>query len=110
MTTGQKILDFAWFWKVITDGRTTWVKISITTSRVTKNAITCDKNTLKNHWPGRMDHVFSYRVPDLQFDLFSLDVDHSGSELHANGQIVDRLKSLVSELKQEAGFAHTWKI
>ena len=27
--------------------------------------------------------VFSYRIPDLKFDLFSINVDHTGPKLHA---------------------------
>jgi len=42
----------------------------------------------------------------LQLDLLSLDVDHARAELHADGQVVHRLETLVRELKQQAGLAH----
>eukprot|EP00963_Diacronema_lutheri_P006308 scaffold544_cov320-Pavlova_lutheri.AAC.22 len=37
----------------------------------------------------------AYRVPDLQFDLFVVNGHHSRTELHSDGQVVDRLKSFV---------------
>ena len=46
------------------------------------------------------------RVPDLQFDLLALDVDHPGAELPPDGQVVDGLEALVRELEEEAGLAH----
>ena len=46
------------------------------------------------------------RVPDLQFDLFPLDVDHAGPELDHNGEVVHRLEPLVCELQEQAGLAH----
>ena len=47
-----------------------------------------------------------HRVPDLELDLLALDVDHPGAELHADGEVVDRLEPLVGELEKEAGLAH----
>lgn len=44
----------------------------------------------------------AYRVPDLQFDLFVVNGHHSRTELHSDGQVVDRLKSFVGELEQQA--------
>ena len=41
-----------------------------------------------------------HRVPNLKFDLAILNIDHAGSELYADGQVVHRLKSLVRELQQ----------
>ena len=40
-------------------------------------------------------------VPDLQLDLFSLDVDHSGPELDPDRKIVNRLEPFVGELKEQ---------
>ncbi len=40
------------------------------------------------------------RVPDLELDLFALDVDHPSAKLDADRQIVNGLESLVSKLKQ----------
>lgn len=50
--------------------------------------------------------LLTSRIPDLQFDLLALDVDHAGPELHPDGEVVDRLEPLVCELKQQAGLAH----
>jgi hypothetical protein len=44
----------------------------------------------------------AHRVPDLQLDLFAVNVDHACAKLDANGKIVDRLKPLVRELQQQA--------
>ena len=40
-------------------------------------------------------------VPDLKLDLFPLDINHPGSELHTNCQIMNWLEPLVCELEQE---------
>ena len=40
----------------------------------------------------------AYRVPNLKLDLLVVDLNHSGAELHANRQIMQRLKPLISEL------------
>ena len=45
-------------------------------------------------------------VPNLQFDLFPLNVDHPSAELDSDGEVVDWLEPLVGELKQQAGLAH----
>ena len=44
----------------------------------------------------------AHRVPDLQLDLFSINVDHASSEFHTNSQVMDRLKPLVRELQKQA--------
>jgi hypothetical protein len=46
-------------------------------------------------------------IPDLKFDRFIGDVDHTGPEFYTNGKIVDRLKALIGELEEEAGFPYT---
>ena len=44
----------------------------------------------------------SGRIPDLQlYEFVSLQIDHSGTEFDPNGQIVNRLKTLVGKLKQQ---------
>lgn len=47
----------------------------------------------------------AHRVPDLQLDLFAIDVYHTSPKLHTNGQVMDRLKPLVRELQKQAGLA-----
>jgi len=44
----------------------------------------------------------TYGIPDLQFDLFGIDRDHSSTELNANCQIMNWLKAFVGELQQKA--------
>ncbi len=46
--------------------------------------------------------AFAHRVPDLQLDLLSLDVDHPGPELDPDGQVMHGLETFVGELKQQA--------
>ena len=45
------------------------------------------------------------RVPYLQLNRAAVDRDHAGTELHPYSQIMDRLKTLVGELEEEAGLA-----
>ena len=40
-------------------------------------------------------------VPDLELDLFPLNIDHPGPELHSDCEIVDWLEPLVCKLEQE---------
>ncbi len=61
---------------------------------------------LKKNWESGVRPFLTCRVPDLQLDLLPLDVDHPGSELDADGQVVHGLEALVSELQQKAGLAH----
>jgi hypothetical protein len=42
---------------------------------------------------------FTYRVPDLQLDLLSINVDHSSTKLDADGKVMHRLEALVRELE-----------
>ena len=44
----------------------------------------------------------AHRVPNLQLDLFAVNVDHACAKLDANGEIVNRLKPLVRKLQQQA--------
>lgn len=37
-------------------------------------------------------------TPNLQFNLFAINRDHASTEFNAYGEIMDRLKSFVSEL------------
>ena len=41
-------------------------------------------------------------VPDLEFDLFVVDCDHTRAEFNADGKVMYGLESLVCELKEEA--------
>ena len=49
----------------------------------------------------------THRIPDLQFDLSIVNRDHPRAELHADGQVMDRLEALVCELQQQARLADT---
>lgn len=49
----------------------------------------------------------AYSIPDLKLYLLVANVDHSGSKLHADGEVMDGLESLICELKEKAGFADT---
>ena len=49
----------------------------------------------------------THRVPDLQLDLFALDVDHPGAELNTNREIMNWLKPFISELKQQTRLANS---
>ena len=42
-----------------------------------------------------------YRVPDLQFNLLAIHLDHAGAELHTNRQVVRILELLFRELQQQ---------
>lgn len=46
--------------------------------------------------------VEPYRVPDLQLDLLCVNVDHAGTELDSDGEVVHRLEALVRELQEQA--------
>ena len=48
------------------------------------------------------------RIPNLQFDLLAVDVDHTRAELDANRQIMHRLEAFVGKLEQQAGLPDTW--
>lgn len=47
-----------------------------------------------------------YCVPNLQLDLLAIDVNHASPKLHTNGQVMNRLKSFVCKLEEEARFAN----
>lgn len=49
----------------------------------------------------------AHRVPNLQLDLLPVNVYHASTELHSNGEVMDRLEALVGELEEEAGLANT---
>jgi hypothetical protein len=42
-----------------------------------------------------------HRIPNLQFDLAIINRNHTSTELHANGKVVNGLESLVCELEQQ---------
>lgn len=41
--------------------------------------------------------------------LFSVDGDHTGSEFHANCEVMHGLEALVGELEQQTGLANAYK-
>ncbi len=43
-----------------------------------------------------------HRVPNLQFYLLPVDVDHARSELHTDGEVMHRLETFVRELEEQA--------
>ena len=45
----------------------------------------------------------------LKFNLLAVNGNHARSEFHAYRQIVNGLKSFVSELEEEAWFTNTWR-
>lgn len=49
-------------------------------------------------WP----HGCTDRVPNLQLYLLPVDVDHAGTELDANSEVMHRLEPLVGELEKQA--------
>jgi len=49
--------------------------------------------------------LLSRGVPNLQFDLLSVDCDEPRSKLDADGEVVHWLKALVCELQEEARLA-----
>ena len=53
-----------------------------------------------------MIHDLTYGIPDLKFDLLSLDVDHASAELDSDGEVVHGLEALVCELEKQARFAN----
>jgi hypothetical protein len=55
----------------------------------------------------RRGSMYAHRIPYLKLNLLRIDVDHAGSKLDANGQVMNGLEALVCELQQEAGFANT---
>lgn len=50
---------------------------------------------------------WTYGVPNLELDRTTVDGDHSGAELDANGEIMHRLEPLVRELQEQAWFSYT---
>lgn len=57
----------------------------------------------------RAERLLAGRVPYLKLDLFAVDRDHPRAKLHADGQVMDGLKSLVGELKQQTRLSHPYK-
>lgn len=46
----------------------------------------------------------TYSVPNLELDVFLVDLDGAGTELHTNGEIVLLSEAFVSELQEETTF------
>lgn len=49
-----------------------------------------------------------YRIPDLKLDVLIVNADHFCSEFDSDRHFVFLPKSLIDELKQKTGFAHTF--
>ena len=49
----------------------------------------------------------AHGIPNLELDLLAVYLNHTSSEFNANGEIMDWLEPLVSELKKQARLAHT---
>lgn len=47
-------------------------------------------------------------TPNLQLDLLSVNSNHSCTEFNTNCEIVNRLETFVSELKQQARFTDSY--
>lgn len=47
------------------------------------------------------------RVPNLKFDWFVVDSDHSSPKFNTYGEVMDGLESLVCELKKKTGFPNS---
>lgn len=45
------------------------------------------------------ERLLAGSVPNLQFNLFAIDGDHSGAEFDTDSEIVNGLKALVGELQ-----------
>jgi hypothetical protein len=52
-------------------------------------------------------HNSTYSIPDLELDLFGINVNGSCSELNTNCEVVLLSESLVSELEEETRLANT---
>lgn len=50
--------------------------------------------------------LYRYGVPDLEFDLLVVNVDHLRTELDADCGVVVELEFLLKELQQDARLAH----
>lgn len=50
----------------------------------------------------------NYSVPDLQFYLLAVNSDHTGTKLDSYCQVMDRLKSLIGELKKETRLSNSY--
>ena len=46
-------------------------------------------------------------VPDLQLNVFFVDLNRASSELHANCEVMLLAESFVSELQQKTRFSHS---
>ena len=57
-----------------------------------------------------MANIAPHRVPYLQLDLLSINVDHACAKLHADGEVVHRLEALVCELQQQARLPHACSV
>lgn len=49
----------------------------------------------------------NYGIPNLELDRTGVDGDHASTEFDTNGEIMNRLESLVRELQEQAWFPYT---
>ena len=79
---------------------------SISPSDVIDQKSTCSTSIISSSY--RLKGFLTSGVPNLQFDIFLIDLDGTCSELNSDSQIVLLAESLVRELEQQAGFANTY--
>lgn len=51
---------------------------------------------------------WSYRIPNLQFNLFIIGSNNFGPELDPDGSVMVELELLLQELEQDAGLPDAW--
>jgi len=57
----------------------------------------------------RLKRFLASGVPDLQLNVFLLDLNGASTELNSNGQIVLLTEPLIRELEEETGFSDTYE-
>ena len=51
--------------------------------------------------------MIAYGVPDLELDVFIVDLDGAGTEFNTDREVVLLAEAFVRELKEQARFANT---
>lgn len=49
----------------------------------------------------------AHGIPDLELDLFGVDIDHASSKLNSDRKVMHWLEALVRELEEETRFSNT---
>lgn len=57
----------------------------------------------------RLKGFLASGVPDLQLNVFLLDLNGTSTKLNSDGQIVLLTESLIRELEEETGFSNTYE-